>query len=79
MVEGELTLRGISQPVTLEASYAGASKHVMTANHIVGFSARGALDRRAWKMTWNAPVETGGLALGYAIQFEIDIQAIRTE
>jgi polyisoprenoid-binding protein YceI len=77
LVEGDLTICSITRPVFLEAEYAGASKHVMTGNHIAGFSARGTLDRKLWNLTWNAPLETGGLAIGDAVNIEIDIQAIR--
>jgi polyisoprenoid-binding protein YceI len=77
VLEGDLTLRGITHTVILQAQYAGASKHVMTGNHIAGFSARGALDRKLWNLTWNVPLETGGVALGDTIHVEIDIQGIR--
>jgi hypothetical protein len=42
----------------------------------VGASARADL-RKLWNLTWNVPLETGGVALGDTSHIEIDMQAIR--
>jgi polyisoprenoid-binding protein YceI len=79
VLEGHLTMRGVARPVRLDVEYGGANRHVVTNDYVVGFSARGELDRRDWNLTWNAPLELGGLALSDTVRVEIDIQAIRAD
>jgi polyisoprenoid-binding protein YceI len=72
-------MRGVRRPISLRVEYGGANRHVVTNDYVVGFSARGELDRRDWNLTWKAPLELGGLALSDAVLFAIDIQAIRAD
>ena len=45
-VEGELTLRGVTQPVTLDVTFNGGARDLIRGNaYIVGFSASGTIDR----------------------------------
>lgn len=45
-VAGELTLRGITQPVTLDVTFNGGARDLIRGNaYIVGFSASGKIDR----------------------------------
>ena len=39
--------------------------------------ARTSLDRRAFGLTWNQVLETGGLVVGDRVDIEVDVQAIR--
>ena len=73
-IEGDLTIRGESRPVTLELDYLG----LMTdpwGNDKALFSATTSIDREAWGLTWNAPLQSGGWLVGKTVDIELEIQA----
>lgn len=51
-VTGDLTLRGITKPVTLDVTYNGAGKSFGHAGATLGFSAVGTLKRSDWGMSY---------------------------
>ena len=73
---GNLTMHGVTHPVTLDVEYAGRSKHAYLGERI-GFSARGVLNRREWGLVWNQTLDTGGLALSDKIELQLEIQATK--
>ena len=74
--EGDLTIRDISRPVTLDATLEGTTADPW-GNDRVAFSARGEIDREDWGMTWNVALESGGLLVSKKVQIEIEAEAIR--
>jgi polyisoprenoid-binding protein YceI len=75
-VDGELTVRGVTQPVQLEVTFEGGAKDPW-GNSKIGFTARGELDREAFGLTWNQALETGGVLVGKTVRLEIDAEAVR--
>jgi polyisoprenoid-binding protein YceI len=75
-VDGELTIRGITRPVSLDVEYLGLVDDPFGNKHAV-FSAETEIDREEWGMTWNAALETGGVLVGRRLKIELEIQAIR--
>ncbi|MGH2795161.1 MAG: YceI family protein [Actinomycetota bacterium] len=75
-VDGDLTIRGITRPVTLEVGYGGLISDPF-GNAKAIFSAQTEIDREDWGMTWNAALETGGVLVGKRLQIELEIQAVR--
>lgn len=73
---GDLTIRDITRPITLDATYEGRTKDPWGGER-VGFSATGKLDRRAYGLTWNVVLETGGLTVGNDIKIQIELEAIK--
>jgi polyisoprenoid-binding protein YceI len=73
---GDLTIRDITRPITLDVTYEGRTKDPWGGER-VGFSATGKLDRRAYGLTWNVVLETGGLTVGNDIKIQIEIEAIK--
>ena len=69
-VHGDLTLLGVSNPVTLEASH-NQTGEVRGGATKVGFSASGNLDRTDYGMNFGVPV------LGADVAFDIQIEATR--
>jgi len=57
-VEGELTLKGVTKPVTLEGRYRGAVADGW-GNEKVGASLRGSINRQDFGVAWNKAVEAG--------------------
>jgi polyisoprenoid-binding protein YceI len=74
-ITGDLTMHGVTKPVTLEGEYAGAIG--AGAQQRIGFSASGKLNRLDWGITWNRAVEGGGMLLGDEVTLDIAISAIR--
>lgn len=73
---GDLTIRDITRPITLDVTYEGRTKDPWGGER-VGFSATGKLDRRAYGLTWNVVLETGGLTVGNDIKIQIELEAIK--
>jgi polyisoprenoid-binding protein YceI len=73
---GDLTIRGTTREVTLDAVYEGKGKDPWGGER-VSFSATGKVDRRDFGLTWNQALETGGLLVGNDIKISIEVQAVR--
>jgi len=75
LLAGELTIRGISRPVTLEAEYLGQVDDPWGGHRAV-FTAAGTVDREDWGLTWNLPLDGGGLLVSREIGIEIELEAV---
>jgi polyisoprenoid-binding protein YceI len=73
---GDLTIRGITRPVTLDVTYEGAGKDPWGGERM-GFNASGKIDRREFGLIWNQALETGGILVGNDVKIQIDAQVIR--
>ena len=74
---GDLTIRGTTREVTLDATYEGRGNDPWGGER-VSFSATTKIDRRDFGLTWNQALETGGLLVGNEIKISLEIQAVRT-
>jgi polyisoprenoid-binding protein YceI len=70
---GNLTIKGITKEVELEAEYGGTEKDTF-GNIKVGFEVTGSIDRKDFNVKFNGLTETGGLALGEIIKIIANIQ-----
>lgn len=77
VINGELTIKDITHPVTVTAEYLGSDTNP-SGVEIAGFSARGKLNRRAFGLNWNQALESGGVLVGDEIRLAFEIQASRT-
>jgi polyisoprenoid-binding protein YceI len=75
-VTGDLTIRGVTRPVTLDVEFDGASVDPW-GNQRIGVSARGEVDREEWGLTWNVALETGGVLVSRKIVIELAAEAVR--
>lgn len=73
---GDLTVKGITKPVTVEFEYVGLAKDVYD-NVRAGFEGKATINRSDFGVTWNAPLETGGVLVSDKIVLEFDISAIK--
>jgi polyisoprenoid-binding protein YceI len=71
---GDLTIRGVTKPVTFDLVFEGAATDPY-GNTKAGFSAVGEIERRDWGLTWNVPLENGGMLVSEKFQIEFDIEA----
>ncbi len=75
-LDGELTIRGVTKPITLDMEYGGLVSDPWGGTRAV-FSAETKIDREAWGMTWNQALEAGGWLVGKTIDVEIEIEAVK--
>jgi polyisoprenoid-binding protein YceI len=73
-VDGDLTIRGTSKPVTLDMQYLGVMIDPW-GNEKSLFSATTEINREDFGLTWNAPLEAGGWLVGKSVEIEIEVQA----
>lgn len=74
-IEGILTVKGISQSVTLTAVVNKAGVHPLTGNPGFGISARGSLDRSDWALTQFAPEVGLDILLEIEAEFELGLSS----
>jgi polyisoprenoid-binding protein YceI len=75
-VSGTLEIHGIVQHATLEAEYGGQVSD-LNGFERAGLLARGVVDRRLFGLTWNRPLETGAVLVGWNVELDLSIQGIR--
>jgi polyisoprenoid-binding protein YceI len=73
-VTGDLTIRGIRKPITLDFDFFGPVKSPFTGITCVGFSATGKVNREDYGMVSNIPME-GGLVVGKDVQIRMEVEA----
>lgn len=73
---GDLTIRGVTKPVALDAVLVGTARGPM-GNERVAFTAETTINREDYGLTWNRAVEAGGLVVGKDVDIRLDVQAIR--
>jgi polyisoprenoid-binding protein YceI len=74
LLHGDLTIRGVTRPVTLEVE----QTEVVTGlqgGRITAFSATTKINREDWGLTWNVALESGGWVVGKEIKIAIEIEA----
>ena len=72
-VSGDLTLLGVTQPVTLNAELMGSMEsHPFVKVPALGFQANGTLDRTSFGQTF-----LSGVALGDMVEIEIQAEFIK--
>jgi polyisoprenoid-binding protein YceI len=75
-LHGQLTIRGVTRPVTLEARYEGRAVSPW-GTLSAGFRLEGRLNRKDWGLTWNQALESGGLLVGEEVRLDIEVELIR--
>jgi polyisoprenoid-binding protein YceI len=82
-VSGELTIRGVTRPATLEVHYLGRWKTPWWEGgvdkgpkHRAGFIATTTINRHDFGVSWNSPLDSGGFVVGDDVQITIDVEAI---
>lgn len=78
LVSGDLTIRGVTNPVTIDFEFTGAATDPF-GNDRVGFEGRAEVNRKDWGMNWNAALDAGGVMIGDRVTLDFDVSAIRTD
>jgi len=72
-INGDLTIKDVTAPVTLNAEYSGLMKDPW-GNTKIGLSVDGKINRKDFGLTWNAALETGGVLVGEEIKLSSELQ-----
>jgi polyisoprenoid-binding protein YceI len=76
-IAGDLTIHGITKPVVLDVTGPGAEVKGADGSMLIGATASTTVSRRAFGLTWNKLMETGGAVVGDEISITLDIEAKR--
>jgi polyisoprenoid-binding protein YceI len=77
-IEGDLTIRGVTRPVLLDAEFAGIVPNLQGGRR-AAFSATTSINREDFGLTWNVALEQGGWLVGKEIKIEIDLAVTAPE
>jgi len=77
-VTGDLTIHGVTRPITLEVE--GPAPEIIDpwGMHRTGGTVTGKLSRKEFGLTWNAALETGGVMVGDEVKISIEFEATRS-
>jgi polyisoprenoid-binding protein YceI len=75
VVSGDITIRGVTKPITLDVEFHGTSKNPY-GKTVAGISARGTINRKDFGVNFNAVLETGGVAVAEKVKIELDVEAV---
>lgn len=76
-VTGDLTIRGVTRPVTLECEAPGPVVKDPWGGVRRGFEARGELNRKDFGLVWNQTLETGGVLVGEVVKLNLEVELVR--
>ena len=75
VAEGDLTIRGVTKPVTLTGEINGPAKDPW-GNAKVSATLETRISRKEWGLVWNAALEAGGVLVSDEVKLLIDVQAV---
>ncbi|MFB8376216.1 YceI family protein [Paenibacillus taichungensis] len=73
---GNLTLHGVTKLITFHTVFEGFNKDPRGRER-VGFHSTARIDRNEFGLTFNSPLETGGIVVGNEVSIELYIEAIK--
>ena len=76
-VTGDLTIKGVTKPVTVDFTFTGAAVDPY-GNQRIGLEGTTQVNRKDWGVSWNAALESGGVLVGEKVTLEFEVSAIRT-
>jgi polyisoprenoid-binding protein YceI len=77
-LDGELTIRDVTRPVTLTGEYLGTDANP-SGKIVLAASAKAVLEREDWNVSWNMVLETGGFLVSKKVDLEIEVEAIKVD
>ena len=74
-VAGDLTIHGVTRPVTFDVTFLGKAKDPW-GNERIAFEAETTINRKDYGLLWNAALETGGFLVGDEVKISLSVQAM---
>ena len=75
---GDLTIKGVTKPVTVDFEYTGTAVDPY-GNTRIGLEGTTTVNRKDWGVNWNAALEAGGVLVSEKVTLEFEVSAIRTD
>ena len=76
-VTGDLTIKGVTKPVTVDFDYTGVAVDPF-GNQRLGLEGTTTINRKEWGVSFNAPLETGGVLISEKVTLEFEVSAVRS-
>lgn len=77
-VTGDLTIRGVTKPVTLNVEFGGIQTNLY-GQTVAGFEITGKINRQEYGLTWNAVTEAGGIVVSDDVKIAIDAELVKQQ
>jgi len=75
-IDGELTIKGVTRPVTITGTVSGPVTHAFDGSSRLGLELETVIDRTAFGLDWNAPLPTGGFAVGNDVKLRAELELV---
>ena len=75
-VAGDLTIRGVTRPVTLDVHGLGSVRDPW-GNEKAGYTATARINRKDFGLNWNQALETGGFVVGDEVKIDLEVELVR--
>ncbi|HLZ15661.1 MAG TPA: YceI family protein [Cyclobacteriaceae bacterium] len=72
VLKGNLTIRDVTKPVTLEVTYGGRVKAF--GGERAGFKIKGKINRKEYGLKFNGALEGGGLVVGEEVEVNVKVE-----
>ncbi|HEY7487738.1 MAG TPA: YceI family protein [Streptosporangiaceae bacterium] len=76
LVDGDLTIKGVARPVTLEVEFNGVGEDPWGGTR-AGFTATTSINRKDFGVEFNVPMQGDKVLLGDKVDIHLEIQAVR--
>ena len=77
-LHGNLTIRGVTKPIVLDAEFQGAAMGPM-GKHRAAFTASTTINRKDFGVSWNKTLDAGGFVVGEEVLIQIELEAVSME
>lgn len=77
-LHGNLTMRGVTKPVTLDVEYGGTVKDPWGYTR-AGFTVEGKVNRKDYGLNWSAVTEAGGLVVGDDVKIHANVEFVKAQ
>jgi polyisoprenoid-binding protein YceI len=76
---GDLTMHGITKPITLEIEGPTAPHADPWGNTRIGATAHAKINRKDWGLNWNAALEAGGVLVGETVKITLEVSLVQAK
>lgn len=77
-LHGDLTIRDVTRPITLDVEFGGTLVDPYGQNK-AGFTVKGKINRKDYKLMWDAATEAGHVVVSNEIRIQCEIQLVQQQ
>lgn len=74
-VSGDLTVRGVTRSVDIDFEFTGVVNDPDVGLRF-GLEGNTVISRKEWGLTWNSPLDSGGVLVGDKVALEVDVSVV---